>query len=42
MTVSKMNHAMLSFALMGGMLVGGRQQPKPPVTEPTSKPAGGK
>lgn len=28
MNVSKMNHAMFSFALMGGMLVGGR--PKPP------------
>lgn len=30
MNVSKMNHAMLSFALMGGMLVGGRQASKPP------------
>ncbi|WP_156449562.1 hypothetical protein [Caulobacter sp. CCH9-E1] len=29
MTVSKMNHAMFSFALMGGMLVGGRSYPKP-------------
>jgi hypothetical protein len=28
MNVSKMNHAMFSFALLGGMLVGGR--PKPP------------
>lgn len=30
MNVSKMNHAMFSFALMGGMLVGGRQTSKPP------------
>ena len=29
MNVSKMNHAMLSFALMGGMLVGGKPTPKP-------------
>lgn len=29
MNVSKMNHAMFSFALMGGMLVGGRSNPKP-------------
>ncbi|MDR6625990.1 hypothetical protein J2728_002293 [Caulobacter segnis] len=29
MNVSKMNHAMLSFAFMGGMLVGGRSSPKP-------------
>ena len=29
MAVSKMNHAMFSFALMGGMLVGGRSNPKP-------------
>ena len=29
MNVSKMNHAMLSFALLGGMLVGGRSTPKP-------------
>jgi hypothetical protein len=29
MNVSKMNHAMLSFALIGGMLVGGRPAPKP-------------
>ncbi|MCA0358132.1 MAG: hypothetical protein LCH78_14990 [Proteobacteria bacterium] len=29
MNVSKMNHAMLSFALMGGMLVGGRPASKP-------------
>ncbi|MBQ1559653.1 MULTISPECIES: hypothetical protein [Caulobacter] len=28
MNVSKMNHAMLSFALIGGMLVG-RPSPKP-------------
>ena len=40
MNVSRMSHAMLSFALMGGMLVGGRQAPKPPVTEP--KPSGRK
>ncbi len=32
MNVSRMNHAMLSFALIGGMLVGGRQTPKPPVS----------
>ncbi|WP_421738311.1 hypothetical protein [Caulobacter sp.] len=32
MTVSKMNHAMLSFALLGGMLVGGRSTPKPPAS----------
>jgi hypothetical protein len=38
MNVSKMNHAMMSFALLGGMLVGGRSSstPKPP------KPAKGK
>jgi hypothetical protein len=35
MNVSRMNHAMLSFALIGGMLVGGRQAPKPPVAEPS-------
>lgn len=35
MNVSRMNHAMLSFALIGGMLVGGRQTPKPPVAEPS-------
>jgi hypothetical protein len=29
MNESKMNHAMLSFALIGGMLVGGRPSPKP-------------
>jgi len=29
MNVSKMNHAMLSFALLGGMLVGGRPSDKP-------------
>lgn len=29
MNVSKMNHAMFSFALLGGMLVGGRSSPKP-------------
>lgn len=40
MTVTKMNHAMLSFALLGGMLVGGRSRPKPPA--PSSKPGGGK
>jgi hypothetical protein len=33
---------MLSFALLGGMLVGGRQAPKPPMAEPTAKPAGRK
>lgn len=36
MTVTKMNHAMLSFALLGGMLVGGRSTPKPPASP--SKP----
>lgn len=38
MTVSKMNHAMLSFALMGGMLVGSRPHPapKPPKAAPGS------
>lgn len=35
MNVSRMSHAMLSFALMGGMLVGGRQTPKPTVSEPS-------
>lgn len=30
MNVSKINHAMFSFALMGGMLVGGRPGSKPP------------
>lgn len=30
MNVSKMNHAMFSFALLGGMLVGGRPSSKPP------------
>ncbi|WP_244322556.1 hypothetical protein [Caulobacter rhizosphaerae] len=40
MNVSRMSHAMLSFALMGGMLVGGRHPPKPPVAEP--KPSGRK
>ncbi len=29
MNVSKMNHAMFSFALLGGMLVGGRPSSKP-------------
>ena len=29
MTVSKMNHAMFSFALMGGMLVGDRPSARP-------------
>jgi hypothetical protein len=29
MNVSKMNHAMFSFALMGGMLVGARPRAKP-------------
>jgi hypothetical protein len=38
MNVSKMNHAMLSFALLGGMLVGGKQTPKPPVAEPSKSP----
>jgi hypothetical protein len=40
MNVSKMNHAMLSFALIGGMLVGGRGGSRPPVSEP--KPSGRK
>jgi hypothetical protein len=40
MNVTKMNHAMLSFALIGGMLVGGRTPQKPPVSEP--KPQSGK
>ena len=40
MNVSKMNHAMLSFALLGGMLVGGRSTPKPPQSPP--KPGGRK
>ncbi len=40
MNVSKMNHAMLSFALMGGMLVGGKPAPKPTVAEP--RPSGRK
>jgi hypothetical protein len=35
MNVTKMNHAMLSFALLGGMLVGGRSTPKPAVAEPS-------
>jgi hypothetical protein len=35
-----MNHAMLSFALIGGMLVGGKPPSRPPVTEP--KPSGRK
>ena len=29
MNVSKMNHAMFSFALMGGMFVGSRPSAKP-------------
>lgn len=33
MNVTKMNHAMLSFALLGGMLVGGR-----PAERPAPKP----
>ena len=40
MNVTKMNHAMLSFALLGGMLVGGRSTPKPPQSPP--KPGGRK
>jgi hypothetical protein len=39
MNVSKMNHAMFSFALLGGMLVGDRPSPKPPKS---SKPTGRK
>lgn len=34
MIVSKMNHAMLSFALLGGMLVGGAPKPKPSAPPP--------
>ncbi len=37
MNVSKMNHAMLSFALIGGMLVGNRPSPKP-AKSPSSSP----
>lgn len=37
MFVSKMNHAMFSFALMGNMLVGGRPSPKPPKSPKPSK-----
>lgn len=40
MNVSRMNHAMFSFALMGGILVGDRPSPKPPKS--SSKPAGRK
>lgn len=38
MNVTKMNHAMLSFALMGGMLVGPRPgtSKRPPRTPKTS------
>jgi hypothetical protein len=36
MNVSKMNHAMFSFALLGGMLVGDRSSPKPPKSPPKS------
>ena len=37
MNVSKMNHAMLSFALLGGMLVGGRSSPAPKPSKPTKR-----
>jgi hypothetical protein len=37
MNVSKMNHAMLSFALLGGMLVGGGRSSKPPKSPSPSK-----
>lgn len=40
MNVTKMNHAMFSFALLGGMLVGDRPSPKPPKS--SSKPTGRK
>jgi hypothetical protein len=40
MNVSKMNHAMFSFALMGGMLVGSRPSSKPP--KATSRSSGQK
>lgn len=42
MNVSKMNHAMLSFALMGGMLVGSKPSPtaKPPKSD--ARPTGRK
>lgn len=42
MNVSKMNHAMFSFALMGGMLVGSRPSARPPKSSSTKsgrKPA---
>jgi len=38
MNVSKMNHAMLSFALMGGMLVGPRTGTTPKAPRPSSRP----
>jgi len=38
MNVSKMNHAMLSFALMGGMLVGPRTGAPPKPQRTPSRP----
>jgi len=38
MNVSKMNHAMLSFALMGGMLVGPRPGAPPKPQRTPSRP----
>ncbi len=35
MNVTKMNHAMLSFALMGGLLVG----PRPGTSKPPQRPS---
>lgn len=42
MTVSKMNHAMMSFALMGGILVGARPHPAPKPPKPAPSPTGRK
>jgi hypothetical protein len=39
MNVSKMNHAMLSFALMGGMLVGSKPSSTPKTPKSSSKPS---
>ena len=38
MTMTKMNHAMLSFGLMGGLLVSQpRPRPAPPAPKPQKK-----
>jgi hypothetical protein len=42
MTISKMNHAMMSFALMGGMLVGSKPSSTPKPPKSPSRPSGRK